>query len=293
MAEERQAKPSTAPTVDELQRMIADEDARRDTYQVVGDAEGSVHTGGNQIDPSQGGSLPPAAPARPAREDDEPAKPGQQPQQQQAPPATLGQPPTSPEPGAQQIDVQAELNEARDRIRRLEEENARRAAEAQDREFEARLAAMETEEERSQARAEHERMLRLQSDLRLASYELRQNHPIFTQFMDAVANRIDVEIDPQEYRSLAADLEPIFRSIISEASAQDRVALQQQVQQQWGVRPTPEQAAPPPPDHPAIQRYQSIRQQVLKRPQDADLLRQLVAANNELQRLGIDSVTVT
>ncbi len=280
------APAAAAPTADALQQMIQEQDAAR-AFKVESGADGRALVGGQQIDPSQAARpLPqPGAPAMPRQEDDdnEPATPGQ---------TTPPPPPVAPVypgqmPGAMPVNFELEMRQAQERIAQLEQTMQEEARLRAEHEFDARIDSL-PEDQRPAARLARERELRLQSELTLAGIQLKQSHPLFVQTMDALAAHVDVEIDPAQYREMAGKLEPLLQSIIAAAVTAEKAKLNQDVQQQWGIRPTPEQATPPAPDNPAVLRYKAARIDVTKRPTDPEPMRRMIAAGEEIRRLGID-----
>lgn len=284
----------TPPTKEQLVQMIQQQSAAPTTEGFTVQSDGPA--GGQSISPTTSASpMPePGTPARPMLDANEPAVPGQaKAAETPATPAVQQQPGTMQQPGqpTQSIDFEREMREARDRITQLEASLKRDAEQRQEAEFQARLAAM-PEAERPMVQYEHEKMLRLQTDLKLAGYELRTTHPLFVRTMDVLASEADVEIDPTQYRAMAAKMEPMLNAIVDERVASEKAALSAKAQQEWGIRPTTEQTATPSPDHPAIQRYKAARQDTLHRPSDPEAMRLLIAAGDEVRRLGLDLALV-
>ncbi len=272
--------------------MVKDQNASAG-FSVASEAEPQV--GGQQVSPTSGPTLPlmPGAPARPqGPDDDEPARPTygyQQPTPEATPAAVPG--PVYPGQPSAAATVEQELSEARERLGRMEQQMALDRKRQEQSAFDARLAAL-PEDQRAEARIERERMLRMEAEIRLVNRELEQTHPLFTQAMSAIALDADVEIDPDQYRTMAANLEPKLQAIVAQQVAAEKARLQQTVQQQWGVRSTPEQALPTPQDHPVIAAYKQARDDVRKRPQDPDVMRRLIKAGEALRRAGLDTSMV-
>ncbi len=282
-----------APTTEQLLGMIK-EQGQPSGFSVASENPGAMAVqtgaGGQRLDPSASPNPTPqqGAPARPMQqEDDAPAVPGQQPEpegeQQPTPPPQYGQ------AVGQTIDeTVAELRKQLDDMNRKLREDAEARNEA---EYQARIAAL-PEDQRQAAITEHERMLRLNAELKLASIEMRDTHPLFVRTMETYSTLADIEMDPTEYRRLAAAMEPMLNSIIEERLTARRAELDQQVTKQWGVRPTPEQGMPPAPDDPDVIKLREAREKVKKTSSDPATLRELIAVMDRLRLKGIDGSTI-
>lgn len=253
--------------------------------------------GGQGIDMGYNASPAPAigAPARPMQEVEEgPAIPGQTAVAPTSAPTTGVQEPGTVFPGQPEPTVQSlneELAAARRRLDEIETQNKLAARARVEAEYEARIASL-PEAERAQATIDHEKMLRLDAQIQLARAELRQTHPLFVMVMDTIAEEANVEVEPDEYRALAAKMEPVIEKIVAERSTAYKQQLGQQVAQQWGVRPAPEQGLPPSPEHPAMQQYNKAREE-FRRTATPEAAKQLVVANTRLKNeLGIDGGAV-
>lgn len=296
MAGKAQAAP---PSTEQLLQMIQGQGAiTPDGFSVASANPGASAVlpgaGGQRIDPTSS-PLPTPAPGAPARpmqeEDDSPARSlyGQQipPDAQPTPGLAVSATPGSGPPQA--LDVQlAELRKQLDGMNQKMREDAEARSEA---EYQARIAAL-PDDQRQAAITEHERMLRLNAELKLASMEMRDTHPLFVRTMDAYSSMADIEMDPAEYRRMAAALEPMLNGIIEERLAARRAELDQAVAKQWGVRPTPEQGMPPAPDDPDVTRYKQAREKVRKNNADPAAMRDLITAMERLRLKGIDGSTV-
>lgn len=183
--------------------------------------------------------------------------------------------------------LQEELTAVNRRLAELELAAARAEDARQEEATAARISQL-SEEERPAAWLEHEKMRRHQAEIRLAEVELAKTHPLYVRVMGVIAKNADIEVDAPGYRALADVVEPLLRDVIQQGSSDVTSQMQQQIQKEWGVRPTPDQAKPPAPDDPIVTEYKRTRDAVRKRPTDVDAMRRMIAAGTRLKEAGLD-----
>jgi len=249
--------------------------------------------GGQPVNPDYAARpLPtPGALARPmGPESQEPAIP-QGPAVQPAPPvAPVATPSVYPgmTPG-QPDSLAAEVKAVSDQLAEMRAQWERDAERKRQEDAEARFAAIEDPAQRAEAKAEHYKSQAMAADVKLAAQELRATHPMFVDWMEALSTSgAEIELDAIGYRALATKTEPFFQALVDQRVVAKEKSLEQAVQEQWGVRPKPEDITPPPPDHPAITAYRKAREALHLRPTDADIMQQFIVAGTALRRLGLD-----
>jgi len=247
--------------------------------------------GGQQVSPTTAAMPVPVVGqvAQPRPDLSEPAVP----QGYEAPPAPEvqqfeGQPavtatPVAPPPPV----VTPELEEIRTRLAAMEEEQRRERAIAHRQAEEARIASLPPEQQ-MEARLEHERMLRLEAELKTERLVLQTSHPYGVALLDTLAEDNEIEIDPETYRKTVVRLQQQHDAQMGQAMQSAQAQLQQQAVAAWGIRPAPEQqTGPPTADDPDVAALQDARLNYAKRSGDPEMMRRLVKAGERLERRGI------
>jgi hypothetical protein len=271
----------TAPTADQLVQMIQQRNAGAPSATVV--SEGTPQLGGQGVSPTTTANpIPdPGAPARPMQEMDEPAIPkGNPPVEAEV--AEIAAPVAAPA-----AEPNAEMQELNRRLAALEEERSRERRIAKDREEEARIAALPPEQQ-TEAKLHRAEMRALEAELRAEEMTLKLTHPDGVAALAALAEDNDIEIDPASYRKAVMRFQEQHDASVIASLHTRQAQLDRQVQAQWGVRPSPEQSAPPPPTDPDIMTLKQARLDYRRHANDPEMMKRLKLATDQLLRRGLD-----
>lgn len=156
--------------------------------------------------------------------------------------------------------------------------------------FKRRLESLPPEE-RLKEELNWERSRRMEIEMDAVRGSLRSEQPLFVGFMDQLAEHADIEMDPGEFRSLAAVMGPYVNSLIKaeveSRLAQERAALEATYRKQYGS--TPNRAAASDvtvPKTPGQNQYEAYRQALAlrKKAADPDEIATLLRLRQQAQR---------
>ena len=191
------------------------------------------------------------------------------------PPAEAAVPPSAETP----TDPAAEMELLRSRIAEMEAaQSASREQQARQREidFQRRLEALPAEE-RLQAELEWERSRRVEYEMSIVRDQTRQQAPLFVGFMDQLAQHVDIEMDPQEFRELASVMQPFIGELVRAGVQQERARLEAEYARTYGQLPGRATAAQGPiTNNPGSQAFANFVEAHKGRPYSEDDIRELI-----------------